>query len=144
MSTPFARARVAWLLAACLVLASAVLASSALAAPSKRAAVVARGSCTEVRGKQLVATFDVVVRGRRSAKAKRGRGNRVTGGRVVGRLPTRFRPGTTRRALRVAFAKRSKRASWHLRGRTASVRRSAARCAAKRTSAPAPPESPAS
>jgi hypothetical protein len=116
----------------CIALAlCAVLAPGARAAFKPPAVVVARGSCTELRGKQLVAVFDVKVRGRRTAKVRHGRANRVTGGRVLGRLPTRFRPGATRRALRVVFAKRSKRATWHLRGRTASVKRSAARCGAK-------------
>jgi hypothetical protein len=135
------RSAAVWLVLACLVLVCAPRAHAASTHPG----VVAKGSCTELRGKQLVATFDVVVRGRRAANAKRGRANRVTGGRVLGRLPTRFRPGTTRRALRVAFAKRSNRASWHLRGRTASVRRSAARCGGKRkrsAPAPAPPSTP--
>jgi hypothetical protein len=119
-----------WLLAAGL-LVGAAFASDARAA-SKPPAVVAKGSCTELRGKKLVAVFDVEVRGRKAAKVRRGRGNRVTGGSVLGRLPTRFRPGATRRALRVVFAKRSKRATWHLRGRSASVRRSTARCGATR------------
>jgi hypothetical protein len=135
------RSPAVWLVLACLVLVCAPGAHAA----SRGAAVVAKGSCTELRGNRLVATFDVVVRGRRAARAKRGRANRVTGGRVLGRLPTRFRPGTTRRALRVAFAKRSKRASWHLRGRTASVRRTAARCGGKGKQgapAPAPPSAP--
>lgn len=138
-----------WLLAAGL-LVGAAFASDARAA-SKLPAVVAKGSCTELRGKKLVAVFDVKVRGRKAAKVRRGRGNRVTGGRVLGRLPTRFHPGATGRALRVVFAKRSKRATWHLRGRAASVRRSTARCGAKRAPGrstvaapnPVPPAAPA-
>jgi hypothetical protein len=113
------------------LLVGAAFASDARAS-SKAPAVVAKGSCTELRARKLVAVFDVKVRGRKAAKVRRGRSNRVTGGRVLGRLPTHFRPGATRRALRVVFAKRSKVATWHLRGRTAAVRRSTGRCGAKR------------
>jgi hypothetical protein len=136
------------LLAAFGLLLAAAFASSAHA--SARAGVVAKGSCTEVRGSQVVAVFDVSVRGRKSARVKRGHTNKVSGGKVLGRLPTRFRPGTTRRALRVAFAKRSTRARWRLERRTATVRRSTSRCrsaARKRapstgTAAPAPTPAP--
>jgi hypothetical protein len=120
----------------CIALALCAILAPAARAASKPPTVVAKGSCTEVRAKKLVAVFDVKVRGRRTAKVRRGRANRVTGGRVLGRLPTRFRPGSTRRVLWVVFAKRSKQATWHLRGRTASVTRSAARCGAKRKGAP--------
>jgi hypothetical protein len=138
-----------WLLAAGLLLGGA-FASDARAA-SKLPSVVAKGSCTELRGEKLVAVFDVRVRGRKTAKIRHGRANRVTGGRVLGRLPTRFRPGAIRRALRVVFARRSKRAIWHLRGRTASVKRTTARCGTKRVPGrstgaapnPAPPTAPA-
>jgi hypothetical protein len=124
-----------FLLVAAGLLVAAVVASSADAAA--RPAVVAKGSCTEVHGRQVVAVFDVKVRGRKSARVKRGHTNKVSGGKVLGRLPTRFRPGTTHRALRVALATRSARARWRLGRRTATVRRAASRCrAAARKRAP--------
>jgi hypothetical protein len=108
--------------------AAAVLAAGAQAA--SRPAVAPKGSCTEVRGKQLVAVFDVDVAGSRAAKVRKGRRNRVSGGRVIGRLPTTFRPGTNPRALRVAFGARSKQARWRLGRRTAAVTRATKRCGA--------------
>ena len=91
-----------------LVLALATLAlHGQTASAANKPAVTAKGSCTEVRGKQLVAVFDVTVKGKKRAKVARGKRNRVTGGKVVGKLPTRFRPGATPRALRVAFARKS-------------------------------------
>ena len=111
----------------------------ALVAPAAQAAshnaVAPKGSCTEVSGSRLVAVFDVKVAGKRPAKLGKGRRNRVTGGRVIGRLPTVFRPGATPRALRVAFAARSKQARWRLGRRTAAVKRGAKRC---RTAQPKP------
>jgi hypothetical protein len=124
-------------LAAALALAIAPAAQAA----STRAPVVAKGSCTEVSGRKLVAVFDVRVTGRRAAKVRRGRANRVSGGKVVGKQPTVFRPGTTRRALRVAFARHAKRASWRLGRRTARVARVAKRCDPKHSAA-APPTTP--
>lgn len=103
------------------------------ASAAKKPPVAARGSCTEVSGKQLIAVFDVTVKGRKGAKVARGKRNKVTGGRVVGKLPTSFRPGATRRALRVAFARRSSRTRWRLATRTATVKRTAARCAKAKT-----------
>jgi hypothetical protein len=133
-----------------LALVAAVVASIALAPHAQaasRPAVTAKGSCTEMRGKQLIAVFDVKVSGRRSARVKKGRRNRVTGGRVVGRQPTVFPAGATRRALRVAFGHGSKRAKWRLGRRTATVKRAAKRCAkaktpAKTTAVPARPGPP--
>jgi hypothetical protein len=121
------------LLAALLV---ALLAPSAGAA--SKPAVAPKGSCTEVRGSQVVAVFDVTVRGGRTAKVRRGARNRVSGGRVIGKLPTVFRPGATPRALRVAFARTSKRAKWRLGGKTAAVKRGAKRCGAKAEPKPGP------
>jgi hypothetical protein len=112
-------------------LLAAVLAPGAGAA--SKSAVAATGSCTEMRGKQLVAVFDVNVAGRRTAKVHKGAHNRVSGGRVIGRLPTVFRPGATARALRVAFARKSKQARWRLGRRTAAVKRGAKRCASAST-----------
>ena len=112
-------------------LLAAVLAPGAGAA--SKSAVAATGSCTEMRGKQLVAVFDVSVAGSRAAKVRKGSRNRVSGGRVIGKLPTVFRPGATRRALRVAFARKSKQARWRLGRRTAAVKRGAKRCASAAT-----------
>jgi hypothetical protein len=113
------------------VLLAATLAPGAGAASTP--AVAAKGSCTEMRGKQLVAVFDVSVAGRHAAKVRKGARNRVSGGRVLGRLPTVFRPGATPRALRVAFARKSKQARWRLGRRTAAVKRRAKRCASAAT-----------
>jgi hypothetical protein len=112
-------------------LLAAVLAPGAGAA--SKSAVAATGSCTEMRGKQLVAVFDVSVAGSRAAKVRKGARNRVSGGRVIGKLPTVFRPGATPRALRVAFARKSKQAKWRLGHRTAAVKRGAKRCASAAT-----------
>jgi hypothetical protein len=115
------------------VAVSGLLAVLALFAPAagaaSRPAVAPKGSCTEMRGDKLVAVFDVSVAGSRAAKVRKGRRNRVSGGRVIGKLPTVFHPGATPRALRVAFARRSKQAKWRLDRRTAAVRRGAKRCA---------------
>jgi hypothetical protein len=111
----------------CCLLAALV---APVAAAASKPAVAPKCSCTEVRGKQLVAVFDVTVAGKRAAKVRKGRRNRVSGGRVIGRLPTVFRPGATQRALRVALAARSKQARWRLGRRTAAVRRGARRCGA--------------
>jgi Right handed beta helix region len=119
---------------ACCLLA--VLAPAAQAA--SKPAVAPKGSCTEVSGSRLVAVFDVNVAGRHTAKVGKGRRNRVTGGRVIGRQPTVFRPGATPRALRVAFTAKSKQARWRLGRRTAAVKRGAKRCAAAKPK-PAPP-----
>ena len=121
-------------IACCLL---ALLAPAAHAA--SRPAVAPKGSCTEVRGSQLVAVFDVSVAGRHAARVSKGRRNRVSGGRVIGKLPTLFRPGATPRALRVAFATRSKQARWRLGRRTAAVKRGAKRCAAPAPPKPTPP-----
>src|SRR5262249_49858307 len=107
-------------------LAAAVLAQAAPAA--SRSYVAPKASCTEVSGKRLVAVFDVSVAGGRSAKVRKGSRNRVSGGHVIGRLPTVFRPGATRRALRVAFGAHAKRARWRLGLRTATVQRGTKRC----------------
>src|SRR3954451_1696397 len=109
-------------------LAAAFLAPAAGAA--SRPAVAPKGSGTEVHGGKLVAVFDVNVAGGRAAKVGKGRRNRVSGGRVIGRLPTVFRPGATPRALRVTFATRSKQAKWRLGRRTAAVKRGTKRCGA--------------
>ncbi|HEX7299155.1 MAG TPA: hypothetical protein VF257_09110 [Solirubrobacteraceae bacterium] len=116
-----------WLVVAAAVLALGVLTQSAQAA--QRPAVAPKGSCTEMAGKRLVAVFDVTVAGKKRARVTRGRRNRVTGGRVIGRLPTSFRPGATRRALRVAFGRKSTRTRWRLGRRTATVKRATKRCA---------------
>jgi hypothetical protein len=122
-----------------LVAVSCLLAVLALFAPAagaaSRPAVAPKGSCTEMRGDKLVAVFDVSVAGSRAAKVRKGKRNRVSGGRVIGKLPTVFHPGATPRALRVAFARRSKQAKWRLDRRTAAVRRGAKRCASAK---PAP------
>jgi hypothetical protein len=124
------------------VAVSCLLAVLALFAPAagaaSRPAVAPKGSCTEMRGDKLVAVFDVSVAGSRAAKVSKGKRNRVSGGRVIGKLPTVFHPGATPRALRVAFARRSKQAKWRLDRRTAAVRRGAKRCA----SAKPTPKSP--
>ncbi|HMI72735.1 MAG TPA: right-handed parallel beta-helix repeat-containing protein [Solirubrobacteraceae bacterium] len=121
------------------VAVSCLLAVLALVAPAagaaSRPAVAPKGSCTEMRGDKLVAVFDVSVAGSRAAKVRKGKRNRVSGGRVIGKLPTVFHPGATPRALRVAFARRSKQAKWRLDRRTAAVRRGAKRCASAK---PAP------
>jgi hypothetical protein len=124
-----------WLAFVAALLAAAVLAQGAQAASP---AVAPRGSCTEMNGKQLVAVFDVKVTGKKSAKVTKGRRNRVTGGKVIGRLPTRFEPGATPRALRVAFGRGSARTKWRLGRKTASVKRATKRCssAAKSTANP--------
>jgi hypothetical protein len=115
------------------VAVSCLLAVLALVAPAagaaSRPAVAPKGSCTEMRGDKLVAVFEVSVAGSRAAKVRKGKRNRVSGGRVIGKLPTVFHPGATPRALRVAFARRSKQAKWRLDRRTAAVRRGAKRCA---------------
>jgi hypothetical protein len=114
----------------CCVLAAlfaAVLAANASAASTS--AVAPKGSCTEVSGQRLVAVFDVSVAGGHSAKLGKGQRNRVSGGRVIGKLPTVFQPGATRRALRVAFGRHAKQAKWRLGRRTATVKRGAKRCA---------------
>jgi hypothetical protein len=118
-------------------LAAALLAEAAPAASPS--AITPKGSCTEVSGKKLVAVFDVSVAGGETAKLRKGRRNRVTGGRVIGKLPTVFQPGATRRALRVAFGRHAKQAKWRLGRRTAAVRRGTKRCApaAKPASRPA-------
>jgi hypothetical protein len=110
------------------VLGAALLAAGAQA--SAKPAVAPKGSCTEVRGKQLVAVFDVEVAGSRAAKVRQGRRNRVSGGRVLGKLPTTFRPGANPRALRVAFGRGSKQTRWRLGHRTAAVKRGTKRCGA--------------
>jgi hypothetical protein len=124
------------------VAVSCLLAVLVLFAPAagaaSRPAVAPKGSCTEMRGDKLVAVFDVSVAGSRAAKVRKGKRNRVSGGRVIGKLPTVFHPGATPRALRVAFARRSKQAKWRLDRRTAAVRRGAKRCA----SAKPTPKSP--
>jgi hypothetical protein len=124
-----------WLAAATVLVAVAVLTQNAQAA--SRPAVAPKASCTEMKGKQLVAVFDVRVTGKKAAKVGKGRRNRVIGGKVIGRLPTSFAPGATRRALRVAFARRSTRTKWRLGKKTATVKRAAKRCgrAGKKTSA---------
>jgi hypothetical protein len=123
-----------WLAAATVLVAATVLTQSAQAA---RPAVAPKGSCTEMKGKQLVAVFDVSVAGKKAAKVRKGDRNRVIGGKVIGRLPTSFAPGATRRALRVAFARRSTRTKWRLGKKTATVKRASKRCgrAGKKTSA---------
>jgi hypothetical protein len=122
------------------LVAAAVLVALAILAPGAQAAakpkVLPKGACTETRGKQLVAVFDVSVRGKKAAKVKKGKRNKVSGGRVVGKLPTSFAPGATRRALRVAFARRSKRTKWRLGAKTATVKRAAKRCAVAKTANP--------
>jgi hypothetical protein len=112
-------------------LLAAVLAPGAGAA--SRSPVAPKGSCTEVRGKQLVAVFDVSVAGSRVAKVRKGARNRVSGGHVIGKLPTVFHPGATPRALRVAFTRKSKQARWRLGRRSAAVKRGARRCASAAT-----------
>ena len=112
-------------------LLAAVLAPGAGAA--SKSPVAPKGSCTEVRGKQLVAVFDVSVAGSRVAKVRKGARNRVSGGHVIGKLPTVFHPGATPRALRVAFTRKSKQARWRLGRRTAAVKRGARRCASAAT-----------
>jgi hypothetical protein len=116
------------------LVAAAVLVTLAILAPGAQAAakpkVLPKAACTETRGKQLVAVFDVSVRGKKAARVKKGKRNKVSGGRVVGKLPTSFAPGATRRALRVAFARRSKRTKWRLGTKTATVKRATKRCAA--------------
>jgi hypothetical protein len=126
-------------LARCCVLAALVAGLLAQAAPAaSRSAVAPQGSCTEVSGKRLVAVFDVTVAGSHTAKLGKGRRNRVSGGRVIGKLPTVFRPGATRRALRVAFGSHVKQARWRLGRRTATVERGAKRCAQAAATKPAP------
>jgi hypothetical protein len=124
------------------VAVSCLLAVLALTAPAagaaSRPAVAPKGSCTEMRGDKLVAVFDVSVAGSRAAKVRKGRRNRVSGGRVIGRLPTVFHPGATPRALRVAFGRKSKQAKWRLDRRTAAVRRGAKRCGSAASTKPTP------
>jgi Right handed beta helix region len=120
----------------CLLAVLALLAPAAGAA--SRPAVAPKGSCTEMRGDKLVAVFDVRVAGSRAAKVRKGRRNRVSGGRVIGKLPTVFHPGATPRALRVAFGRKSKRAKWRLDRRTAAVRRGAKRCGSAASAKPTP------
>jgi hypothetical protein len=91
-----------------------------------------------MRGDKLVAVFDVSVAGSRAAKVRKGSRNRVSGGRVIGKLPTVFHPGATPRALRVAFGRKSKRAKWRLDRRTAAVRRGAKRCGSAASAKPTP------
>jgi Right handed beta helix region len=123
----------------CCVLAALAAGLLAQAAPAaSRTAVAPKGSCTEVSAKRLVAVFDVTVAGSHTAKLHKGRRNRVSGGRVIGKLPTVFRPGATRRALRVAFGSHAKRTRWRLGRRTATVRRGAKRCAHAAAAKPAP------
>jgi hypothetical protein len=116
-----------WLPAAAVLLLAGVPANGARAA--SRPAVAPKGSCTELKGKQLVGVFGVTVAGKKPARVRKGRRNRVSGGKVIGRLPTSFHPGATRRALRVAFARRSARTKWRLGKKTATVKRAAKRCA---------------
>ena len=115
-----------WLPAAVVLLLAGAPADSARAA--SRPAVAPKGSCTELKGKQLVAVFDVTVAGKKPARVRKGRRNRVSGGKVIGRLPTSFHPGATRRALRVTFARRSARTKWRLGRKTATVKRATRRC----------------
>jgi hypothetical protein len=115
-----------WLAATAVLLAAAGLAQGAQAA--SRPAVAPKASCTERKGKQLVAVFDVTVKGKKAASVRRGKRNRVIGGKVIGRLPTSFDPGATRRALRVAFGRRSSRTKWRLGMKTATVKRATRRC----------------
>jgi hypothetical protein len=117
----------------CLLAALLAAALAPGAGAASKSAVAATGSCTEMRGRQLVAVFDVSVAGSRAAKVRKGARNRVSGGRVIGKLPTVFRPGATPRALRVAFARKSKQAKWRLGHRTAAVKRGAKRCASAAT-----------
>jgi Right handed beta helix region len=117
-------------------IAAGLLAQAAPAA--SRATVAPKGSCTEVSGKRLVAVFDVTVAGGHTAKLRKGRRNRVSGGHVIGRLPTVFRPGATRRALRVAFGSHAKQARWRLGRHTATVKRATKRCAQAAAAKPAP------
>jgi Protein of unknown function (DUF1565) len=128
------RPRPGRLVAAAILVALAILAPGAQAAAKPK--VLPKGACTETRGKQLVAVFDVSVRGKKAAKVKKGKRNKVSGGRVVGKLPTSFAPGATRRALRVAFARRSKRTKWRLGAKTATVKRATKRCAVAKTANP--------
>ena len=122
--------------ASCSLLAAAVLAAGAQAASMP--AVTPKGSCAEMRGAHVVAVFDVSVAGGQAAKLRKGRRNQVSGGRVIGRLPTVFHPGATPRALRVAFGRKSKQARWRLGRRTAAVKRGAKRCAAAAAAKPSP------
>jgi hypothetical protein len=127
----------------CCLLAALAAAALAQAAPAASTSAVApKASCTEVSGKRLVAVFDVSVAGGRPAKVRKGARNRVSGGRVLGTLPTAFRPGATRRALRVAFGAHSKRARWRLGHRTATVDRGAKRCASAAAATPKPQPKP--
>jgi hypothetical protein len=115
-----------WLAAIAVLFAVAGLAQSAQAASSRT--VAPKASCTERTGKQLVAVFDVTVKGKKRASVRKGKRNRVSGGKVIGRLPTSFDPGATRRALRVAFGRRSARTKWRLGAKTATVKRATKRC----------------
>jgi hypothetical protein len=115
-----------WLAAAAVLLAVAGLPHGAGAA--SHPAVAPKGSCTERKGRQLVAVFDVTVKGKKTASVRKGKRNRVSGGKVIGRLPTSFDPGATRRALRVTFGRRSARTRWRLGKKTATVKRATKRC----------------
>ena len=103
-------------------MATVVLSLLLAAAPSARAAApVPRAACVE----GSVAVFDVSLSGKRSVRAPK---SRITGGRAQGRLPSGYRPGTTRKALRVRFT--TKRVTWRLGRRTATLERTSAPCTA--------------
>ncbi len=89
------------------------------------AAPLPRASCVQP-GASPIAVFDVRVPGRKPLHVHAGARNRVTGGRVVGRLPVTFAPGTTHAVLRVRFTAR--RAAWRLGARTARVSAGAKAC----------------
>jgi hypothetical protein len=107
----------------------------AATAPSPRA------SCVQ-NGDPPVAVFDVKVAGHKTLRVASGRRNHVTGGRVIGRRPTAFRPGTTKGALRVRFT--AQRVTWRLGSRSARLTPAGRVCPRARTSRspqplPAPP-----
>jgi hypothetical protein len=122
-----------------LALVGALLACCAPAATAT--APSPRASCVQ-SGNPPVAVFDVKVTGRKTLRVPSGRRNRVSGGRILGRRPTAFRPGTTRGALRVRFSAR--RVTWRLGSRSARLTPGGRVCPRARTSRspqslPAPP-----
>src|SRR4051794_14685474 len=94
------------------------LAAVLLVAPAQAAMPIPRAVCVTAA---RVAVFDVRTPGKRPVRVPIGRRNRVTGGRVLGRQPTRFAPGRTRAALRARVTRR--RVAWRLGARVARLAR---------------------
>jgi hypothetical protein len=110
----------------CLALSLCALFAVAAPAPAAAAAPIPRRACVEQVGAARIAVFDVRLGGRQSVRVPGGHRNHVTGGRVLGRLPVRFTPGTRRAVLRVRFT--SRRVTWRLGSRAARLVPSGHRC----------------